>query len=111
MIGKYIISQDGKVLAEVPNVLTWAGKQTIIKYLAGLISEYAGAIAVGVGSTAANVNDNTLEFEVGRAPVNMKAVKTFGTQVTATPSYNQNAQVVFRGTMSEDVAGEVYEVG
>lgn len=69
MRGIYRVYEDGKLLTEGENLITTAGKTIITQYLAGKIPSYAGAIAIGSGTTAAAVGDTSLAMEYTRLPV------------------------------------------
>jgi hypothetical protein len=62
MSGKYII--DGVV---VNNIVTTNGKISLLNSIAGKKSGFASSIMVGIGSTAASINDTSLQFLVGGA--------------------------------------------
>lgn len=62
MPGRYNI--DGTV---VNNVVTTNGKLSLLNSIAGKKSGFASSIMVGVGSTAATINDTSLQFLVGGA--------------------------------------------
>lgn len=98
MKGIYRFIEDGKVLAESENVLTTEGKALILRYLAGEIPDWAGAVAIGTGTTAATNADRKLVFEAERAAVNLKASK-----VSA-------GGVVVRAALDTDYACKIQEV-
>jgi hypothetical protein len=80
-------------------VITANGRRFIKRYLAGQSGTLVGAIGVGIGSTAPTLNDSRMEFEFARIPV-------------AVTDYDFAAdQLVFKGTLNEEVDGTIYEVG
>lgn len=110
--GSYNFYQDGDLVASQKNVVTWNGHRTILRYLAGLIEGFGGTIGVGISSTAATATDTNLGYEIGRAPVNMRSVKSYGTETLANGvPFLQGAQLVFRGTLPDTFVGKIYEVG
>lgn len=80
--GKYIIYKNGKEISRQNNVVTNFGKDAILKYLCGAISNWSGAIAVGVGNASATTSDSRLAFELSRNTVTLRA-----------PSYSIDAAV------------------
>lgn len=99
MIGRYRITQGGKVLAEQENLITTAGKKALLEYAARYSRQLIGSLAVGVGSTAANVADIALAFEVQRSALS-------GTSVDYV-----NSAVVYKATLPSNLAMTIYEVG
>lgn len=80
-------------------MITAKGKTFIKRYLAGQAGTVAGALSVGIGSTAATLNDARMQFEFARVPVSVI-------------DYDfTNDQLVFKGTLDESVGGKIYEVG
>lgn len=80
-------------------MITAAGRTFIKRYLAGQSGTLVGAISVGIGSKAAALNDERMEFEVARIPV-IVTDYDFG-----------NDRLIFKGTLDEDVEGIIHEVG
>lgn len=80
-------------------MITSRGKVFIKRYLAGQAGSMVGAISVGIGSTAASVNDERMQFEFARVPVDVIDYD-FATD-----------QLIFKGTLDEEVEGKIYEVG
>lgn len=80
-------------------MFTTEGKTFIKRYLAGQAGTVIGAISVGIGSTAAALGDTRLEFEFGRIPVDVTAYDF------------ENDRLVFKGTLPEELYGQIYEVG
>lgn len=69
MRGIYTIRSGDRVIATQENLITTAGKKAVLEYVAGYQKNLVGSLAVGVGTTAANVADKILAFEVSRQPV------------------------------------------
>jgi hypothetical protein len=80
--GQYVVYKNGKEISRQNNVVTNFGKDAILRYLCGAISNWSGALAVGVGNTAAIVSDTRLAFELSRNIVTLRA-----------PSYSIDAAV------------------
>lgn len=80
-------------------MITARGKTFIKRYLAGQSGQVVGAMSIGIGSQDASINDEKMQFEFARVPV----------QVTAYDFVND--RLVFKGTIPEEVQGVVYEVG
>lgn len=79
-------------------MITTSGKNFIKRYLAGQAGDVVGAIAVGVGDTAAALGDERLEFEFARTEVDVI-------------SYDfVNDKLIFKGTLPQIAAGEIREV-
>ncbi len=97
--GHYKLYLDGELVVASSNLITNFGKSTILRYMAGNISSYAGAVAVGVSSTAASSSDYVLDYELFRVPIAYR---------TANPT---NSSVVFKGTAGAGLSGKVYEIG
>lgn len=108
MRGTYNFYRDGRQVGSAQNVVTWEGKRTILRYLAGLNDGYAGTIAVGISNTPALITNTSLDYEIARAPVNMRSVKSYGTPTGTTL---KDGQIVFRGTLPESFVAKIYEVG
>ena len=100
MIGTYRIYEDGRLINEFNNVVTATGKQIITRFLAKNNSSWAGAMAVGVGRTAANAADAALECEYARFPV----YYSYG-------FYDGAYKIILKSEMSESFAGAIEEIG
>lgn len=99
MRGTYRFIQGGEVIAEVDNLITTAGKKALLEYVAGYTKRLAGSLVVGIGTTAANVADRKLSFEVSRQPV-----------TNTTVDYANNA-VVFKAQLPTTDELSIYEIG
>lgn len=80
-------------------MITTQGKNLLFRYLAGYVPRIAESIAIGVGNSAASVNDTNLDFEVNRVAV------------TITSADIVNEKVIFKGTIPQEYVGKIYEVG
>jgi hypothetical protein len=107
IFGEYIFYEDGKEIARHKNLLTKFGKRYITQYLAGQNTSSAKDIAIGIGSTAATVNDTQLKFEFYRSAVNVSSVDIQTDQLTGNSTYG----VVYKTTLPVDVSGIINEVG
>jgi hypothetical protein len=85
--GSYVFIKNGEEVARSNNILTTLGKDLIIKYISGSISNWGDSLAVGIGydgSTAATVSDSTLAFEISRNLVALRSpsISTVTTTIT-----------------------------
>ena len=99
MKGIYRFYENGVLIHEEENLITNLGKVAILRYLAGFSGHFGRSIRLGVGATAANAADVTLNFENYQAPVSL-----------ISPDY-ANTWLVFKARLEETVAGTFYEVG
>lgn len=97
--GHYTIYLDGNRVAESDNLITNFGKATLIRYLSGNITTYAGALAVGVDSTLPALSNSDLNFELFRVPINFKS-----------PSFSDSS-IIFKATAPVGSSGSVRELG
>lgn len=67
--------------------------------MAGQAGQLIGAMSIGIGNAAASINDKNLQFEIARIPVALTAYDFV------------NNKLVFKGSLPEDVEGQIYEVG
>ena len=102
MRGVYRFIEEGKVVEESENSITTTGKLLVARYLAGLISSYAGAIVVGVDSTAATVNDVRLGYETARAPISVRNVTGPSADIF---------QISFKAALPSEMDGYLKEAG
>lgn len=80
-------------------MITSNGRTFIKRYLAGQSGTLVGAISVGIGNAAPTLGDARMQFEIARVPV------------TVTDFDFANDQLIFKGTLDEEVEGVIYEVG
>jgi hypothetical protein len=80
-------------------MITDAGKDALLKYLAGQIPQIGGALVFGVGTTLPTGADTKLEYEVYRSPV---------TSINADLT---NSRLVFKCSLLPAVMGTIYEIG
>lgn len=97
--GTYRVYKDGLLVAEQPNLITDRGRGLILRYLAGNIGTFAGAIAVGSHTTPPAVTDTRLGFEFARGAITLGAANV--------PA----RQVVFKATIPMETSGVIYEMG
>lgn len=97
--GHYKLYLDGELMVASSNLITNFGKSTILRYMAGNITSYAGSIAVGVSSQAASSSDYVLDYELFRVPISYRTTNF------------SNSSVIFKGTAGAGLAGKVYEIG
>lgn len=80
-------------------MITANGRRFIKRFLAGQSGTLVGAISIGIGNTAASLNDQRMQFEVARVPV-------------AVSDYDfATDQLIYKGVLGEGVEGAIYEVG
>ena len=99
MRGTYRIYSEGELIAEQENLLTTEGKFAILRFLAEQGGTVAGAICVGVGTTAAAVTDKQLEFEVVRGDVNV-----------VSPDYT-NTAIIYKADLPIEMRMDIREIG
>lgn len=107
IFGEYIFYEDGREIYRNKNILTKFGKRYITQYLAGKNSSQDKDIAIGIGSTAATVNDTQLDFEFYRSAVNISSVDIQTSSLTGESTYG----VVYKTTIPVDISGVINEVG
>lgn len=97
--GYYVISENGKEISRTPNLVTNIGKRHILNYLADKIANRSRYIGIGIGSTAANVDDTRLEFEINK-------YKVFNNTI----DYSTNT-IVMKAELPMQLAATISEVG
>ena len=105
--GEYTIYEDGKRVCQNKNLITKFGKRYLAQYLAGQSNTNLRDIAIGIGSTAATVNDTQLGFEFYRSPVTMSSIDIQTSSETGLSTYG----VVYKTTIPVDVVGVINELG
>lgn len=80
-------------------MITSSGRTFIKRYLAGQSGTLVSAIGVGIGNQAPALGDSRLQFEFARVPV-LVTDYDFATD-----------QLIFKGTLDEELEGTIYEVG
>ena len=105
--GEYIFYEDGKEVGRNKNLITKFGKRYLTQYLAGQSNTNLKDVAIGIGSTAASVNDTQLGFEFYRSPVTMSSIDIQTNSTTGVSSYG----VVHKTTIPVDVVGVISEIG
>jgi hypothetical protein len=99
MRGIYRVFLDGKLAGESENLITDAGRMAILRYLAGEIPSWAGAMSIGSHTTAAAREDTKLAFEFARDDVTLLAANLVTNRIIA------------KSTFDRDVAGKIWELG
>lgn len=102
--GYYKVYEDGVLVGEGPNIITDRGKRSLAEYIAGILPEWAGSIAVGIGATAPTAGDYRMEFEVSRAPVTSRSVSYFGSSVA-------DHRIIVKASLENEVSGTLSELG
>ena len=103
--GTYIFYENGQEILRSSNVITKFGKRFLTNLIAGNVNFDKKDIALGIGETAATVNDTRLEFETYRLPV------IFGSTDIQTSEGLTTYSVIYKTTLPVDFAGRVAEVG
>ncbi len=67
--GYYVVKDGDKEIARSNNLITNMGKRYILNYFADKISDRSRYIGIGIGSSAATVNDYKLNFEINKYDV------------------------------------------
>ena len=80
-------------------MITSEGKLHLKRYLAGYEPDIGRALAFGVGTAEATLADNSLQYEVGRSPVNLVAYDFI------------NDQLIFKAVLDESFDSIIHEVG
>jgi hypothetical protein len=99
MRGLYRVFSDGKLITEVPNMITEQGRVVVLRYLSGQVGRIGGAVAVGASQTLPARTDTKLYFEYGRGAVDLVA-----------PDFLTN-RVIFKAPMPLALSGTIYELG
>jgi len=107
IFGEYVFYDNDKEICRSKNLLTKFGKRYLTQYLAGQSNTNLKDIALGVGSTAATVNDTQLGFEFYKSPVSMNSIDIQTNSSTGISTYG----VVHKTTIPVDVAGTINEIG
>jgi len=107
VFGEYVFYDNDKEIYRSKNLITKFGKRYLTQYLAGQSNTDLKDIALGIGSTAATVNDTQLGFEFYKSPVSMNSIDIQTSSSTGLSTYG----VVYKTTLPVDVAGIINEVG
>ena len=100
--GTYTWYIDGEKAGESVNTITTAGKDAILRYLAGMVPTYARSIALGTVSTTPTVDDTDLGFEFTRAAVSLGTVDVSDTA---------HKKVVFKASFPAGLSMNIKEMG
>jgi len=107
VFGEYVFYDNDKEIYRSKNLITKFGKRYLTQYLAGESNTNLKDIALGIGSTAATINDTQLGFEFYKSPVSMNSIDIQTSSSTGLSTYG----VVYKTTLPVDVAGIINEVG
>lgn len=99
MNGTYYIYEDGVKVAESRNLITDAGKEVILQFLAGDRNGMGEYMAFGIGEGVPAVTDLSLDFEYHRSEVDLKQPEFIA------------SRLVFRATIPDQKTFEVHEIG
>lgn len=106
--GIYRFYCEGELIGEYKNALTNNGRTIAIKSLLGIIPNFAGTIAYGIGdksntidSSTKLISDTSLQFELGRAQV-------AGSYLDIS---NNNDVLIYSATLTDPFQYQIYEVG
>lgn len=100
--GTYVVYSDGVKISEHSNMITENGLMMINKYLTGQIKYWANTLVVGALSTTATASSTaSLQYEIYRYPVNLKAYQSSG-------SVNQ---LLLKATIDPTAEFRAYEIG
>ncbi len=69
-----------------------------MRYLAGQVTDWAGTLAVGVGTTLPTENDTRLTYEIDRATVTIKSIDLI------------NNKLIVKTTLNQETIGKLYEI-
>lgn len=105
--GSYTFYQNGVEVSNSNNILTKFGKRFLTNYLAGSTSFNSKNIVIGIGDTAASVDDNRLDFEFYSSPVDISSPNIETDPITGITTYS----VIYKTSLPNDVVGVIKEVG
>lgn len=89
-------------------MITKFGKRFLTNYIAGNSDFNSKDLALGIGSTAANVdgNDTRLEFEFYRLPVTLGSIN-----IESDGLGGFNYYAIYKATVPQDISGVISEIG
>lgn len=106
--GIYKFYLEDKLIHEEKNALTVVGRAIALKSLLGIIPNFGNAIAYGIGdkpntidSQSGLVQDNSLQFEIGKIPVNASSLDV----------NNSTSVLVYSGSLDDPFEYTIHEVG
>lgn len=105
MNGIYTFYEDGKEIFRSENVITRFGRRFLTNVIAGNANPYKKDIAIGIGSSAASIDDTRLQFEWYRLPV------IFGSTDIQTVDGTTSYSVIYKTTLPQNISGEIKEIG
>jgi hypothetical protein len=102
--GYYKVYEDGQLIGGGDNIITDRGKRALAEYIAGILPQWAGSVAVGIGTTTPTASDYKLAFEITRAPIKSKTVSYFqGT--------TGDHLIIVKSTLENETSGTFSEMG
>lgn len=104
--GSYNIIKNGEVVASQDNIITTSGKDAILRFLGSSTTDWSENIAIGCGTTAATVNDYSLEYEVSRNRIKLRSPNI--STSTATCSGTSAAYTVTATLPTTNTSGLAY---
>ena len=100
--GFYKITSNGEFIAEYENMITANGLQAINQYLCGMITDWAGSIAIGNLSTNATASGTQfLDYEYLRFPTTLKSYF----------SASSSNQIALKTSIDPSLSFQIYELG
>ena len=100
--GKYVVSSNGEVLAEVNNMLTTNGLDAINRFLVGQARDWAGTIGLGaINSASTTVSSSVLQYEIAKYPTTLKSYRNI----------SGSNQIVIKATLDPSLDIDIYELG
>lgn len=92
MRGTFSVFKNGKEVAKSNNIITDAGKISILRYMGLITSSYANHLAIGISETAPQVTDTELGFEVDRQDISVISVNLNTSEVLFKASFPESGQ-------------------
>jgi hypothetical protein len=87
------------------NMITRFGKRYFTNMVAGNVTSLGKDVAIGIGSTAASIDDTRLDFEWYRLPV------SYGSTDIQTVNGVTTYSVIYKTTLPQNIAGTISEIG
>ena len=97
--GTYSIFIDGQFICKSNNIITSQGKNSILRFMAGVSNSFAGAIGAGISDTTPGVDDTELGYEILREPISIRSV-----------DYTSN-DILFKAEFPTGTRMVIYEIG
>lgn len=97
--GYYVIKDGDREVARSNNIITTVGKRHILNYVANKISDRSRYIGIGIGTTAADVSNYKLDFEINKYQV-----------YTSTVDYSTGT-IIMKAQLPLQLAATISEIG